>query len=273
MDNAADIISTLLAHGMILGRGASKVSASGSSSNMVIAAQTPKGCTNLNCKAKKWSTHTTDNCYWPGGGKEGQFPPNFGQRAKANITMSTTVATPTPSTNTLAPVKTEHFVLSAWDSATRQSGVLIDCYISFLLSSFYWLSWHSDSAPDVTSLCTDYSSTCYTFILISGFKCFSIVPNFYMHSRLPFHMLSPFLPCAQTLFMTFSELLWHFIFLWLSFIMLPTYPDAAYKPMYLLISSSVCKLTLIPLLSYLLSKSPLSSKVSLFSLIALLVLW
>ena len=35
MSNAADIISTLLAHGMILGRGALKVSAGGSSSNTV----------------------------------------------------------------------------------------------------------------------------------------------------------------------------------------------------------------------------------------------
>ena len=113
--------------------------------------------------------------------------------------------------------------------------------------------------------------TLSAFILISGFKCFSVVPNFYMCSRLPFHMLSPFFPCAQTLFTTFSKLLWHF--LWLSFVMFPTYPDAVYKPMYLLSSSSVCKLTLIPLLSYLLSKSPLSSKVSLFSLITLLILW
>ena len=41
------------------------------------------------------------NCYWPGGGKEGQFPPNFGQRSKANIVRTTY-------TNT-----TEHFALSA----------------------------------------------------------------------------------------------------------------------------------------------------------------
>ena len=126
MSNAADIISTLLAHGMILGRGASKVSASGSSSNMVLTAQSSEGCTNPNCKAKKQSTYMTNNCYWPGGGKEGQFPPNFGQRAKANITISTTVAAPTPAINTLTPAKTEHFVLSAWDSATGQSGILIN---------------------------------------------------------------------------------------------------------------------------------------------------
>ncbi len=25
------------------------------------------------------------NCYWHGGGKEDQFPPNFGQRARAHV--------------------------------------------------------------------------------------------------------------------------------------------------------------------------------------------
>ena len=55
--------------------------------------------------------------------------------------------------------------------------------------------------------------------------------------------------------------------------MLPTYPDAVYKPMYLLSSSSVCKLMLILLLSYFLSKFPLSSQSSLSSLITLLILW
>ena len=160
-----------------------------------------------------------------------------------------------------------------WDMANF---VKIICYISFSLSSFYWLSWHSNSAPNVYFhfvLIILPHVTLSAFILISGFKCFSIVPNFYMHSRLPFHMLSLFFPCALTLFTTFSELLWHFIFLWLTLITLPTYPDAVYKLMYFLSSSSVCKLTLIHLLSYLLSKSPLSSQVSLSSLIALLILW
>ena len=78
----------------------------------------------------KRTTHTTDNCYWPGGGKEGQFPPNFGQRAKANVTTSTSASTtvpPTPNTSTQTPVQNEHFVLAAQDLITPgQSGVLID---------------------------------------------------------------------------------------------------------------------------------------------------
>ena len=151
-----------------------------------------------------------------------------------------------------------------------------NCYIPFLLSSFYWLSQCSNSTPDVYIhfiLIILPHVTLSTFILISGFKCFSIVPNFYMHSHLPFHMLSLFFPCALTLFMTFSELLWHFIFLWFILVMLPTYPNTVYKLLYLLSSSSVCKLTLIHLLSYLLSKSSLYSKVFLFYLVTLLVLW
>ncbi|PPQ82316.1 hypothetical protein CVT24_002271 [Panaeolus cyanescens] len=34
-------------------------------------------CTNSNCKRRG---HTIENCYWRGGGKEGQFPPGFGKR-------------------------------------------------------------------------------------------------------------------------------------------------------------------------------------------------
>ena len=101
MASTADILSTLTAHGMILDRG-SQAKPSSSSSNTALAAQAMISCTNPNCKAKKRSTHTTANCYWPGGGKEGQFPPNFGQRARANIASSNKDAI-------------EHFVLSARD--------------------------------------------------------------------------------------------------------------------------------------------------------------
>ncbi|KAF8192852.1 hypothetical protein K438DRAFT_1969969 [Mycena galopus ATCC 62051] len=42
-------------------------------------------CTNPSCKAKNKSSHTFENCYWPGGGKEGQFPANFRRnRPQAN---------------------------------------------------------------------------------------------------------------------------------------------------------------------------------------------
>lgn len=121
LSSSADIISTLLAHGMVLGRYTSNKG--GSPSNTVLAARTSEGCTNPNCKAKKRSTHTTANCYWPGGGKEGQFPPNFGQRSKANAATSA----PTASTTTSTPAQTDHFVLSARTMDTPgQSGVLVD---------------------------------------------------------------------------------------------------------------------------------------------------
>ena len=154
--------------------------------------------------------------------------------------------------------------------------VWVECYISFSLSSFHWLSWYSDSTPNV---CLHFiliilpHVTFSAFILISSFKYFSIVPDFYMHSCLPFHMLWPFSPCALTLFTTFSKLLWHLIFLWLILVMFPIYPNAVYKLLYLLSSSSVCKLMFIHILLYLLSKSSLYSQVSLSSLVALLILW
>jgi hypothetical protein len=54
----ADIISTLFAHEMIIGRN-NRVNTGLNSSNTVLAARTIEGYTNPNCKAKKHSTHTT----------------------------------------------------------------------------------------------------------------------------------------------------------------------------------------------------------------------
>ena len=111
MTNTADVFSTLIAHGMILSRGIRNKPTSGSSTNTALAARTMEACSNPGCKAKKRSTHTSENCYWPGGGKEGQFPPNFGQRTRANVASSTT----------------EHFVLSARVmESLGNSGIIIE---------------------------------------------------------------------------------------------------------------------------------------------------
>ena len=125
-----EIILTLIAHEMILGKGTTSMR----SSNTLLAARTTDGCTNPNCKAKKWSTHTTDNCYWPGGGKEGQFPPNFGQRAKVNVTISNTMNTSTtPATMTTnSSDQNNHFVLSVQTlSNPGQSSILINDPIKY----------------------------------------------------------------------------------------------------------------------------------------------
>ena len=53
MKTSADIISTLLAHAMILQRGSSKTASGGNPSGTVLAARATEGCTNPNCKAKK----------------------------------------------------------------------------------------------------------------------------------------------------------------------------------------------------------------------------
>ena len=124
LSSSADVVSTLFAHGMIIGREVTQTSSGSNSSNTALAARTADGCTNPNCKAKKRSTHTTANCYWPGGGKEGQFPPNFGQRNRANAAATGTPTTGNPPTTTNQP---EHFVLSARNPDTPgRSGVLID---------------------------------------------------------------------------------------------------------------------------------------------------
>jgi hypothetical protein len=132
MSSSADVVSTLFAHGMIIGRAIPQASSGANPSNTVLAARTTEGCTNPNCKAKKRATHTTANCYWPGGGKDGQFPPNFGQRNRANAaaTATGTSTTGNPPTATNQP---EHFVLSARNLDTPgQSGVLIDAPIDHL---------------------------------------------------------------------------------------------------------------------------------------------
>ena len=114
MTTAADIVSTLLAHAMILGRGTTTNS---SSTALAVHTNNLEGCKNPDCKAKDQSTHKTKDCYWPGGGKEGQFPANFGQQTKANITVSSN----SPSQ------QIEHFVLSAQVPKTPgQSGILFD---------------------------------------------------------------------------------------------------------------------------------------------------
>ena len=126
MTSSADIISTLFAHGMIIGR-ETKVTTSTNSSSTALATRTTEACANPNCKAKKHSTHTTANCYWPGGGKEGQFPPNFGQRNRANV--ATTGSTSTSTSN-----QPEHFVLSARiPNTSGESGVLINGEHSMVL--------------------------------------------------------------------------------------------------------------------------------------------
>ena len=104
-----------------------------------LAAWTTDGCTNPNCKAKKWSTHMTSNCYWPGGGKEGQFLPNFGQQAKVNITVSNMMNTSTTpaTTTTNSSDQNNHFVLLAQilsnsgQSVPGQSSILIDNPIKY----------------------------------------------------------------------------------------------------------------------------------------------
>jgi hypothetical protein len=113
LTSPADIISNLLAHGMILDRGHENPS------NVALTAWGAEECTNPNCKARIRSTHKTENCYWPGGGKEGQFPPNFGQRSKANSATFSSRET------------TQYFALSAWipkqrGTSNTASAILID---------------------------------------------------------------------------------------------------------------------------------------------------
>lgn len=102
MPTSSDVISHLQTHAATL-RAAGK---GPSQSQALAAAGAPApvhGCCNPDCKARDKTRHTTENCYWPGGGKEGQFPPNFGQPRHANQATS--------GNNTADGMR--HFVLAA----------------------------------------------------------------------------------------------------------------------------------------------------------------
>jgi transposase InsO family protein len=126
LPSAVEVFAMMSSHGMIL-----DLHKPAGNSSMALAVRTNGGCKNPNCKAKKRATHTTEDCYWPGGGKEGQFPPGFGQRSKANA-ANTTNSTPNTTDNTNSTDKStnptcEHFALSASIRNTPgQSGVLFD---------------------------------------------------------------------------------------------------------------------------------------------------
>ncbi len=134
MTSTVDIFSTLITHGMILDWGMQNKPTSGTS-NTALIARTADACTNPNCKAKKRSTHSTANCYWPGGGKEGQFPPNFGQRARANVASSN-------------PNVKEHFVLSARvTNGPGTSGILMEENSPMALISKTFRTFHNGQIP------------------------------------------------------------------------------------------------------------------------------
>src|SRR5260221_13665131 len=131
-NSTTDIFSTLITHRMILNQGTQSKPTSGLS-NTALVARTIDACTNLNCKAKKRSTHTTANCYWPGGGKEDQFPLNFEQRVRANVASSNHHVT-------------EHFILSARVTDTLGNfGVVVDedgleeIPLVALISNSFWI--------------------------------------------------------------------------------------------------------------------------------------
>lgn len=73
-------------------------------------------CSNPNCNR---NGHTIENCYWPGGGKAGQFPVSFGKRggargtATSNNTNQQTSANAVATTTTEKPSEPQVFALAA----------------------------------------------------------------------------------------------------------------------------------------------------------------
>ncbi len=79
-------------------------------------------CNNCKCRG-----HFARDCYWPGGGKEGQFPPNFSKRGRgggglntsnSNITSANATKVFTLATHTAFETKTDRH--SLLDSAATE---------------------------------------------------------------------------------------------------------------------------------------------------------
>ncbi|EDR06651.1 retrovirus-related pol polyprotein [Laccaria bicolor S238N-H82] len=102
--SSADVISRLTIHWNRIDR--SKSVANPATTVTALQADTRKPrsqllCANQNCGRRG---HTIANCYWRGGGKEGQFPPGFGQRGGAR---GSTPNNATPNTSSVTAALTD----------------------------------------------------------------------------------------------------------------------------------------------------------------------
>lgn len=90
-------------------------------------------CVNLNCGQTR---HTIENCYWPGGGKEGQFSANFRNCARhtSNNISTTPTANLASTVNPLPtpPHTTYALVVSQYSPAAlyNEHSDMIDAYLS-----------------------------------------------------------------------------------------------------------------------------------------------
>ena len=94
--SSADVINRLMIHWNHIDRSKSIANPATIVTVLQTDVKKPRNqlqCTNQNCGRRR---HTIANCYWCGGGKEGQFPPGFGQRGGG---CSSTAQSPTSTTN------------------------------------------------------------------------------------------------------------------------------------------------------------------------------
>jgi hypothetical protein len=159
--SSADVISHLMIHWNRTDHSKSVINPATVVTALQTDARRPRSqlqCANKNCG--RWG-HTIANCYWRGGGKEGQFPPGFGQcggvqgsnpqNTTSNTSSVTAALTDTSSTSeiTLALIsnltndhplsKTEQDVPTYADSAANKH-----CFVN--CSDF--TTYHALSQPD-----------------------------------------------------------------------------------------------------------------------------
>jgi hypothetical protein len=104
--SSADVINRLTIHWNRIDRSKSVTNPAMTVTALQTDVRRPRSqlqCTNRNCGRRG---HTIANCYWRGGGKEGQFPPGFGQRGGGNGSM-TQSATSTTNTSSVTAALTD----------------------------------------------------------------------------------------------------------------------------------------------------------------------
>ncbi|KAF9006788.1 hypothetical protein BDZ89DRAFT_1048690 [Hymenopellis radicata] len=117
--SSEDVIALIQAHAIHIGLSEEPTLGLGINANTYAATGgggARRSCTNPNCKARDRSGHWIADCYWPGGGKEGQFPANFGRREQQ------------PQANQVVYPSVSHHVLAA-RSDTIENGEIVVRFI------------------------------------------------------------------------------------------------------------------------------------------------
>jgi hypothetical protein len=112
-------------------------------------------CVNPKCGRRG---HLISDCYWEGGGKEGQFPPHFRKKPIANGTSNTQTSTTTAATTTVALADTTP---STTGSERVYTILMADTSEQVIVSDAAFLTVPNPSDPHLTYIDSGASDHCF----------------------------------------------------------------------------------------------------------------